>query len=78
MKNTKANKINSIELTEKQKRLLTDVLLNIMQGYDITITKYGFHSSITKPLKELKEEVYAIFQIINSSIKEDEEEQGQK
>ena len=67
----KENKTNSIELTESQKKLLTSILLHAMEDYNTTIRKYGFHSSITKPLIELKDEVYNIFQIINNSIEDE-------
>ena len=62
---------NRLELTETQKKIMLEVLLREMQSINDDIGKYAFNKNISEPLKEHKEKVYEIYQMINTSMKDE-------
>ena len=61
---------NKLELTENQKKILLNTLLRELQSINDDISKYAFDKNISEPLKEHKEKVYEIYQLVNASMEE--------
>lgn len=62
---------NKLELTENQKKILLNTLLRELQSINDDISKYAFDKNISEPLKEHKEKVYEIYQLVNASMEEE-------
>ena len=62
---------NKLELTENQKKILLNTLLRELQSINDDISKYAFDKNISEPLKEHKEKVYEIYQLVNASMEDE-------
>lgn len=62
---------NKLELTETQKEIVLEVLLRELQNINDDISKYAFNKNISEPLKEHKEKVYEIYQLVNASMEDE-------
>lgn len=62
---------NKLELTETQKKIMLEVLLREMQSINDDIGKYAFNKNVSESLKEHKEKVHEIYQMIIVSMKDE-------
>ena len=62
---------NRLELTETQKKIILEILLREMQSINNDVGKYAINENISKFLKEHKEKVHEIYQMINVSMEDE-------
>ena len=62
---------NKLELTEKQKKIVLEVLLRELQSINDDIGKYAFNKDISESLREHKEKVFEVYSIVNNSMEEE-------
>lgn len=62
---------NDLKLTEAQKEIVLDILLREIQSINNDIGKYASNKNISKFLKERKDRVYEIYQMINISMEDE-------
>ena len=62
---------NELKLTEAQKKIILEVLLREMQSINDDIGKYAFNKNVSESLREHKEKVYEIYQMINVSMEDE-------
>jgi len=62
---------NELKLTETQKKIMLEVLLREMQSINDDMGKYAFNENISESLREHKEKVYEIYQMINVSMEDE-------
>lgn len=62
---------NKLELTETQKKIILDILLRELQSINDDISKYAFNKDVSESLREHKEKVYEIYQLVNASMEDE-------
>ena len=62
---------NELKLTETQKEIVLEVLLRELQSINDDIGKYAFNKNVLESLREHKEKVYEIYQLVNASMEDE-------
>ena len=61
---------NRLELTGTQKEIVLEVLLRELQSINDDISKYAFNKNVSESLREHKEKVHEIYQLVNTSMED--------
>ena len=61
---------NDLKLTETQKKIMIEILLREIRGINEDICKYAFNESVSKSLREHKERVHEIYQLVIASMED--------